>query len=261
MQFSQQPKGAVVPKKQKKQPKKSGGKKKAEQQAAATGPATPASESGRTTGMGPHVVKGPPPKKTGKRGIGPALDPVDDFDTPVHIDVTVNAEKNEPVQGELIQEPKAPPPKAIQNGRIAMHFVGYKAKKTKDREKIVTMDFSLELTEEHKKRLPREIEDAWHECETNLYFSVEPDGMGEQNLVFFLAADDDEPALEVVTSMDSAVISRISERGKGKERKITRLTLRFITDLTDDVDHFCVTAFDETVYATMEETQRRLGDK
>jgi hypothetical protein len=260
MQFSQQPmKGAVMPKKQKKAPKKSTSKKKAEEKAAPAGP--PASEGGRTRGMGSASRLSPPPKRTGKKGIGPPLDPVEDFDTPVRTEAAQGESSEEqPVQGELIREPIPPRPPALQNGKIAMHFVGYKAKKTKYREKVVYMDFSLELTDEHKKRLPREIEDAWHELEEKKYSFVGPDGLETQNLEFFLAPDDDEPALELTATLANAEISRIAERGKGKGHRITRLTLRFIADLTKDVDHFCVGAYDETVYATIEEAQRRLDE-
>jgi hypothetical protein len=253
------PKKTKAPQKASKKsgPKKSSPHKPAEEKRDAGEQAPPAAESGRTMGTGPQGVKAPPPKRTGRKGIGPPFDPSDDFDTPVR---TEQAANEEPVQGELIKEPTPPPPKAIQNGKIAMHFVGYKAKKTKDRDKVVTMDFSLELTDEHRKRLPREIEDAWHELEENKYSFVGPDGLEPQNLEFFLTPDSDEADLEITATLANAEISRIAERGKGAERKITRLTLRFIADLTKDVDHFCVAAYDETVYATIEETQRRLGD-
>jgi len=194
------------------------------------------------------------PKKTGKRGPRP-LDASADFDNPVR------KEAEEPVQGELIKEPTPPAPPAIQHGKIAMHFVGYKAKRSKDRDKIVNMDFSLELTDAHRKHIPREIEDAWHELENNQYRSVEPNGSAEHNLALYLASDQEEPDLATVATLSKAVVSRIQERGKGEARKITRLVMRFVTELTKDVDHFCVNAYDETVYAKIEAAQRSFGEE
>jgi len=200
------------------------------------------------------------PKKSGKSrmvgGVKP-LDPEADFGKPVREE----GPDETPVQGELITEPVKPVGPAIQHGKIAMHFVGYRPKRSKDRDKIVHMDFSLELTEEHQKRLPREIEDAWHELERNKYNFVGPDGNTAQKLSFFLVPDSSEPDMETVATLSFAEISRIAERGKGAERKITRLSMRFVANFTKDVDEFCMNAYDETVFVKIKAAQRRLDEQ
>jgi hypothetical protein len=197
------------------------------------------------------------PKATGRKGIGPA--PVVDIKTKAS-GQKADKEEEQPVQGELIKAPEPPRGPAVQHGKIAMYFIGYKAKRAKNRDKLVNMDFSLELEPVHEKRLPREIEDAWKELERNKYSFVGPDGLSAQNLSLYLTADSDTPDLQVATTLVSAEIARIQERGEGSEKMITRLTMRFLTNLTKDVDQFCVAAFDEIVYAKMKASQRSFDD-
>jgi hypothetical protein len=67
--------------------------------------------------------------------------------------------------------------------------------------------------------------------------------------------------LEVVAAMSRAVISRVTQKGKGKERKVIRLQMRFLTSYTDDVDRFCHNNFDETLWIAMKESQMAFGEE
>ena len=184
------------------------------------------------------------PKRTGKSGIKP-LDVDKDFSEPV---------KKEPHQAELLQLPKVP---AISNGKMALHFVRYVPDRSKDHNRVVNLDFSLELEDEHAKKLPKEILDAWKDLKSGNFKRVDPDGIGPQNLELSLVPDS-KADLDVVAAVTKATVSRITQKGKGKSRKITRLQMRFLTSFTDDVDHFCSQAFDETVWAVIEESQQSL---
>ena len=184
------------------------------------------------------------PKRSGKKGIGP-LDPVDDFQTPT---------RKEPHQAELLALPKQP---AISHGKMALHFVRYVPDRSKDHNRVVNMDFSLELEDEHAKKLPKEILDAWKDLKSGNFKRVDPDGIGPQNLKLSLVPDS-KADLDVVAAVTKATVSRITQKGKGKSRKITRLQMRFLTSFTDDVDHFCSNAFDETVWGVIEESQQSL---
>lgn len=190
------------------------------------------------------------PKKTGKRGVGPKpLDEKEDFDTPT----------TKP-QGELlvpVEEQRTP---AIQHGKMGVHFVRFVPDRSKDHNRVVFLDFSLELEDAHKGRLPKEIEDAWDDLKRGSVKRIDPDGIGSQNLSLFLVPDG-KVDLEVVAAVSKASISRVTAKGKGKTRKTTRLQIRFLTSYTDDVQRFCVNAYDETIWTTFEASQRSFGDE
>lgn len=189
------------------------------------------------------------PKKTGKRGVGPKLDPVADFDAPV---------KKDSAQSELVKVPHQPTP-AVQHGKMAAHFVRFVPDRSKNRNAVVFMDFSLELEDAHEGRLPREIEDEWKHFKRGSVKRTDPSGMGTQNLEISIAPDSNVD-LEVTAALPRAVISRVTQKGKGKERKVVRLQMRFLTSYTDDVDRFCHNNFDETLWLAMTETQRSFAD-
>src|SRR5882724_9292937 len=90
------------------------------------------------------------PKKTGRRGIKP-LDAVEDFETPV---------KKEPAQQELLGVPETERV-SVEHGKMAVHFVRFTPDRSKDRNRVVYLDLSLELEDAHEGRLPREVQDAW----------------------------------------------------------------------------------------------------
>lgn len=186
-----------------------------------------------------------PPKRTGKRGIQP-LDADKDFHEPV---------RKEPAKGqqELLNVAAQPTP-SVQHNKMAAHFVRFVPDRSKDRNRVVYLDFSLELEDVHMGKLPREVEDAWKDLKRGSIKRVDPEGMGSQNLAISIVPDS-KADLEVVAAVSKASISRVTQKGKGKERKVTRLQIRFLTALTDDVAHLCETAFDETVWLQMEESQ------
>jgi hypothetical protein len=189
-------------------------------------------------------------KKTGKRGPRP-LNPQTDFDNPT----TVAPTPGEPLFP--VAEQRSP---AIQHGKMAAHFVKYVPDRTKNRDRIVFLDFSLELEDAHAGRLPREIEDAWKDLKNGSIKRIDPNGIGSQNLAISLVPDG-QVDLQIVAAVPKASISRITAKGKGKERKITRLQMRFLTSFTKDVEEFCANAYDETTWLTIEESQRSFGDE
>lgn len=189
------------------------------------------------------------PKRTGKKGIGPKLDPVEDFETPL---------KKKPEQAELVATTR-PQTSVVQHGKMAAHFVKYVPDRTKNRDKVVFLDFSLELEDAHMGKLPKEIEDAWKDLKVGSIKRIDPNGIGSQNLSVSLVPDG-AVDLEVVCALPKASITRITAKGKGKDRKVTQLQMRFLTNFTKDVEHFCSNAYDETTWLVIEESQMSFGE-
>lgn len=193
------------------------------------------------------------PKKTGKRGPMP-LDPVKDFEEPVRKE----SEGQEPEQKELLAIPKPPEP-TIQHGKMGVYFIKFVPDRSKDGKRTVYLDISLELEDGHAGRIPREVEDQWRHLKRGNVKRVDVDGIGSQNLKAFIVPDG-QVDLEVVAAVSKATISRVTEKGKGKERKVTRLEIRFLTNFTKDVEQFCANNYDETIWITMKDSQRSFDD-
>src|SRR6266436_277272 len=173
------------------------------------------------------------------------LDADKDFNEPV---------KKEPKQENLVEiPPVAPRIAVVQHGKMSAHFVRFVADRSKDRNPVVFLDFSLELEDAHEGRLPHEIEDEWKHFKKGSVKRTDPSGMGPQNLKLSQTSDG-EVDLAIVAAMSKAIISRVTQKGKGKERKVIRLQMSFLTAYTADVDRFCRNNFDETIWLAMKES-------
>jgi hypothetical protein len=191
----------------------------------------------------------------GQAGIGPKPDP-EDFKG-------LDDASEGPAQGKLME---TKPDKgaeevvaSIQNGKMAMHFIDYKARRAKDRSKLVRMRFSMDLEDGHVGMLPREIEDEWKHFKKGGSNKIEPKGTGAQNVEFSIAADK-ESDLEVLAAVEKAVISHIAKKGDGSERRVIRLEIHFLANFTVEVEKFCGKNFDETLWVEMEESQMAFDD-
>jgi hypothetical protein len=206
----------------------------------------------------------PPTKKRYWHSLGNSLQVEEEKQSPAEEHFLGPEDEEAPVQGELLRVPEKPPAKSLVQGYIAMHFVSYRAYKDKERDLMVVLDFSLDLVPELAGFLPREIEDAWHDLEDKHYTAVEPPESEVQNMRFYLTPATDpetqDPDLEVSMLLETAYIEHVEERGKGKKRDVVRLSMRFESDMTEDVNHFCMIALDETVYAKIEAAQRDLPE-
>jgi hypothetical protein len=221
------------------------------------------------------------PRKSGKRGIGPIdrdeTSPVTPANTEMELPVDEPNVKEDSTAANNLSEqpaksnPKKEPPKqllkvakqptpAIQNDRMSMHFIGFRAHRQKDRTRVVTMKFSLELQSDHEGRLPKPIEKEWTHFQrgTSKYIGVE--GVHTQKVSMSIASDQD--GFEFTADVPFVELTRVVEKGKGQARSVTRLEIHFLTTYTTDTDKFCRNCFDETVWGTIEESQDSLfGDE
>lgn len=214
------------------------------------------------------------PKRTGKKMLPPE-DPHDQqqgltdgnnrtgegsTEAPAQIAKEAAGKKKGKKQGELLKVPKQPTPR-IQNGKMSVHFVGFRAHRLKNRTKVVTMKFSMELEEEHKGHLPEPIEKEWQHFEKGNVKLTQPEGVGVQNVRLSISSDVGEPDLDVTANLPKAVISHVVVKGKGATTEVTRLVIELLTTYTADVDKFCRNCFDETVWLQLEDSQTHIGQE
>lgn len=217
------------------------------------------------------------PKATGRRGIGPKDDEavagtnrtaseimedepnVKPGSVAAHnLSEQAPPEKKEPPK-QLLKVAKQPTP-AIQNDRMSAHFIGFRAHRHgKERTRVVTMRFSLELVEEHEGRLPDEIETEWKHFKKAKCKMSQPTGMTTQNVSLSIAPDQDPD--EFTADVPKAVLTNVIEKGKGNTRRITRLEIHLLTTFTADAERFCRNTYDEMVWMTLEEAQESLFDE
>jgi len=173
------------------------------------------------------------PRKSGKRGPRP--------------------QDREDAQGKLLDVP-APPPATIQNGRASMHFVKYVPDRDKNRNRIVTLNLTLELEDAHKGLFPREVEDAWKDLKRGSVKRIDPDGIGPQKLDIAMVPGA-ESDLVVTAAVKRASISRIKTKGKGKTRSVIRLSFGFVCSFDAQTERFCHNNYDETLWVKLEGSQ------
>jgi hypothetical protein len=201
---------------------------------------------------GPRVV---PPKKTGKRGIGPApLDEVKDFDQPVKKESVAPAQ-----EGSLLAE--QPPKPTVVGDRIQMHFLKPTFSKTKKGVRLVALHLSFALTEEHTSDslLPKGIRESWEVISKHGRKKLDLVGIPGQRAVFYMTHDIDDakltlPAAEV-TNVSLAVIQK---KGDGEAQKFIRLSFRLQVPVTHEVEKFAVLNYGADWWIQLEETDEPL---
>src|ERR1700676_1963955 len=98
------------------------------------------------------------PRKSGKRGIGPVLDPVKDFDEPLRKEPK-ESEKEESKGSLLTVQPEAP---KVANGRMKVfydkpHFSKFKEKT------LIALAISTPVEEAHLKHFPKLLSEGYHD--------------------------------------------------------------------------------------------------
>jgi hypothetical protein len=176
-----------------------------------------------------------------------ALDPEKDFEEPV---------KKEPKLLEIEEQPVAP--QFVQKKQMMAHFIKPHFGSDKD-EKFMEMEFSMNLTPEHKGLIPEIVENAWK--------FIDDDGSGfvgdldvpAQSVEIRLAPDDDIRWEEKGAVISQAALAVVEEKGTGEAEKVVRFKFRIQTDIKADTVKFATTKYAGPVWIKMKQQQGKLG--
>jgi hypothetical protein len=197
-----------------------------------------------------------PPKKTGKKGIGPPLDVVKDFDTPVKKDV------KETDQKALLEMPVAEKSPAVVGKKIRVNYVRPHFDRVKSGKRTVALEISFALVDAHDKLLPKRITDGWNFMTKRGNKRLDLVDVPGQRALFFLTSDDKEEICVLPAAKISHVsLQVIEESGTGKAKKVIRLSFRLQVEISNSVAKFAEFNFGQELYMEMHETQEELFDE
>ena len=194
----------------------------------------------------PKAKLPPVAKKTGKPVL--AGRPVDNEEPPEQAE----NEEQEEQQGDLLEIPPQPEP-TIQGNRMAVYFIGFRAKRNKNRDRLLTIRLSLELEDAHEGRIPSVIQDEWKHFKRGNVKQVQPEGMETQNVTLSSAPDED--GLEFTAACTKAIISKMTVKGQGSTRKVIRLEIHLTTSDLADISRFCHANNEENCWLHLEDSQ------
>lgn len=232
--------------------------------AATTTHTAPASDSQATPGGQaasegdegqPSKRRDPPPKKTGKRGIGP-LNVEEDFDTPTR------KEPQEEPQGSSLLVEQPPKPKVV-GDRMEIFYEKPIFGKFKE---VITVSLvcSIPIEKEHEKLIPKIVRDAYHDISKKGRKSInlkDPDLPG-QRAVFYLAPDIKEETLVLpAAKLLHVSLVEVQRKGEGVSRNVIRLSFRLQVKLSREVAHFAEHNLQNNFWITLEDTQEELFDE
>lgn len=159
-------------------------------------------------------------KKSGRRGIGPALDPVEDFENPT---MKVTSESGVQIIEEdfLTDGPGDPQEAQVQNGLVLMQFVRVKPIKEKDGKRFLALEFAVGLTDESSKLLGEEVRHGYKLLEdgvTGLTLDL------AAHVIDVAIAADMKPVIHSSVTPSRCNLQNVQEKGSGEERTIIRLS-------------------------------------
>ena len=201
--------------------------------------------------------RNPPPKKTGKSGIGPKIDPLDDFDTP-----TRREPETKPIGGTslLVKQPEKP---GVVGKRMKVFYDKPLFSKKSD---IITVSLlcSVPLEKEHEDLLPKIIRDAYHDVSKKgrKTINLKTDELPGQRACFYLSHDSKDETLTLPAArLTNVSLSEIQRKGEGSSRKVIRLSFRLQVKLSREVAHFAEHNLANDFWVELEDTQEALFDE
>lgn len=217
----------------------------------------------------------PPPKKTGKSGIGPKYDPADQSEaesTTLSTTLAAAADAVEEPAGELVDTKEgslmvAQPPKPVVVGdRVEAHFLKPTFSRTAKGKRLVSLHITFPMTDEHTEDglLPKRIRDDWSLMTKHGRTTLGLGGIPGQRVCFFLSSDapEDDPKLVLpaaqVTNVSLAVVQK---KGDGEAKKVIRLSFRLLVPVSHEVAEFVEMNYGANYWIKLEESQDKMFDE
>lgn len=165
-----------------------------------------------------------------------------------------------PQQAELLAAPEeATRPIAVQNGRMLATYVGLGLERDKDGGKLIHLDFSLQLGEEHDGHLPGKIKEAYDWIVSSGNKAAQIVGIPAQTIDVYLDPKEKKAQLHLGGApVTKAIVSVIEQVGKGKAVNVIRFAFRVLVEREDKVLDFATQNDGSEFWITTHETQGKL---
>lgn len=205
------------------------------------------------------------PKRTGKAGIKPPLDAKEDFDQPTRKDAAAGAEvEARGDQPELLETPKEKKPVVVKDRFEVSYLKPIFSKMPKTGDKLISLQMSLALNEEHKVPgiMPKMIAEAWKFIAKHGRKQITLVDVPGQNVRIYLTSDDKEEQIGMpVVKMVNVSLAVIQKKGEGEALKVIRLQFRIQVPFSREVAKFAESNYGSKFWIEMHQTQEELFDE
>lgn len=214
----------------------------------------------KTSGKSRSLLPAKHPKRTGKRGVGPKLDPKEDFETPTKKPDGETSQATESKGSSLLVE-QPPKPKVV-GDRMEVFYLKPVFTKTPKGDILVSLAITVPIDKEHEELLPEIIaagyKDLLKKGRSTLGFKDLPGQRAE----FYLSQDIKEETLVLpAAKMISANLSLVQRKGEGSARKVVRLSFRLQVKLSREVTNFAEHNLQNNFWLSLKETEEKLFDE
>lgn len=192
-----------------------------------------------------------PPKKTGKRGIGPTPDPVAEPK-----EVESQPKVKERGTSLLVEQPKKP---KVVKERFEVFFL--KAVPSKNHKGILLMGLRLTtpVEKEHMDVLPKMIRRAYENSGQRGWAGEKLRDVPAHAIDFYLTHDMKEPVLEIKAAQLLGVrLDLVQRKGEGESRKVVRLTMMVQAKQSREIGAFAINNHSNSFWIEMHEVEPEL---
>ena len=121
------------------------------------------------------------------------------------------------------------------------------------------LEFSFSLDKDHKGKLPKPIESAWHFVEKRGFKGVIGIEVSNQLIDIYLASDIKEPEIQLGTvEISKANVSIVKAIGKGAAERTIRFSFQVVCEIDKELRDFAVAHFGNSVWIEMKQIQGEL---
>jgi len=201
-----------------------------------------------------HALPERAPKRTGKRCVGPKLDPVADFDAPV---------KKDPPEAKgsslLVEQPPKP---TIVGDRMEVFYLKPLFGKTPKGDITVSLAITLPVEDEHDGLLPKIVHDGYRDVLKKARKAINFSELPGQRAEFYISSDAKEESLVLpAAKMINTSLALIQRKGEGQSRQVVRLSFRLQVKLSREVAHFAENNLQNSFWLKLSESQEELFDE
>jgi hypothetical protein len=163
-------------------------------------------------------------------------------------------------QQELLASPEEVKlPKAVQNGLMLATYVGLGLERDKDNSKLIHLDWSFPITDEHERYLPKRVKQAYEWLRESGNPLVQVSDLPMMTLEAYEYPEAKLPFLSIVgAEFTRATLQVIEETGKGKTKEVIRFKFRLRFKRTAAIVKFAAWSDDDVFWISLQRTQKEL---
>jgi hypothetical protein len=159
-------------------------------------------------------------------------------------------------QQELLKREEVPVP-SVQGDKYLTRFVKC-IFDTRNEERIVEMEYSVALCDQHKDLVDVNILNAWKYLERNHAKGVVDIEIPNQTVDLYLAPDDSSELHLSAAQVRHVKLTTVEKKGDGKAEEIMRLSFRIVSEAMKNATAFAIANYSNQIWIRMQAAQGEL---